>query len=77
MKKMFFTAIALVAFTGISMANTKETKKSVTPIKAKTTKMVVVGTPCQEMMLDAYETIIEIRNNGEDWKLLNYLLSKC
>lgn len=33
MKKMFFTAIALVAFSGASMANTIEEKKTIEPTK--------------------------------------------
>lgn len=80
MKKMFFTAIALVAFSGASMATTKEVKKD----KKEAKKTTTVETPCQEMMLDCYETIIKIReqNNGgkpvvEDWGLLNNLLSNC
>lgn len=76
MKKMFFTAIAVVAFSGASMANTKEIKRD--KKEAKKITKIAESTPCQEMMLDTYELIMKIRNNGkEDFKLLNDLLSKC
>ena len=74
---MVFTAIAVVAFTGVSMANTKEVK----PVakKIKTTKIVVKkATPCQELMMDTYTFIMDnIRGGGDDWALLNRLMSKC
>lgn len=40
MKKMFFTAIALLAFTAVSMANTKEVKTAKS-VKSKITKVVI------------------------------------
>ncbi|MEN9489304.1 MAG: hypothetical protein RL494_1569 [Bacteroidota bacterium] len=41
MKKVIFTAIAMIAFSGASMANTKEVKKEA----IKTTKEVVPALP--------------------------------
>ena len=47
MKKMFFTAIAVVAFMGSSMANTKE----VTHAKTRTAKVVLFRSRCDAIWL--------------------------
>ena len=79
MKKVFLSAIMVIAFSGASMANTIEdvSNESNLSIETNVSEEVVV-TSCVDMMLDAYETVMEIRNNGiEDWTLLNNLLSNC
>ena len=55
MKKMFFTAIALVAFSATSMANTIEVKEVVIPVEEKKEVVILKATPCQEAAMDAYE----------------------
>lgn len=79
MKKMFFTAIALIAFSGASMASTKEVKKEKKETK-KITK-VVVGTECQNKAVTKYELIMDedcgsVGCGGDDWNLLNALIAK-
>lgn len=55
MKKMFFTAIALVAFSGVSMANTKEVKSIKPVIKAKTIKKsAMLRTYCDQVWINGY-----------------------
>jgi hypothetical protein len=65
MKKMFFTAIAVVAFSGASIANTVEVKKE------------VVMFNCVGAALDYYEAVMDQNGGGDDWGFLNSLLSRC
>lgn len=62
MKKMFFTAIALVAFSGASMANTKEVKSIKPVVKAKTTKVVVLRTYCDQVWINGYTYALVVLN---------------
>ncbi len=87
MKKVFFTAIAMVAFSAVSFANTIEVKVEVVPVEKKSTNTVKVEDDkrtCQEIMVDVYETIMdgycgEIGSGcgGNSNSLLNYLMSAC
>ena len=58
MKKMFFTAIALVAFIGTSMANTKEVKETTVVVeKTNTTEPQteeLLRSRCDAIWLKAY-----------------------
>ena len=64
MKKLVFTAIAMVAFCGVSMANTIEVKVEVVPAKetipvretATTTKKEdLLRTPCDALWITAWQ----------------------
>ena len=59
MKKLMFTAIALVAFSGISMASTVE-------VKVKSNLMVLVGDVCDEIAYDTYYIWVS-RGFGEEF----------
>jgi hypothetical protein len=81
MKKMFFTAIALVAFSATSMANTAEVKE-VTISEGE--KEVVVKKSCLDIMLDVYEFFMDYECGeigsgcgGDDQVLLNELVGLC
>lgn len=79
MKKLVFTAFAVVAFSGVAMANSLEVKEST--ILNNELKIVEVqerATPCQDMMIDIYEYTMDTYNcGGDDINLLNALLSNC
>lgn len=53
MKKMFFTAIALVAFSGASMANTKEVKE----IEVATEKVIITQPKIEEVLRSRCDAI--------------------
>lgn len=75
-EKNVFTALAVVAFSGVAMANTVEVEKELVDI----VKFEEGGdaTPCQNMMLDIYDYTIDTYNGGgDDIDLLNALLSNC
>ena len=56
MKKVIFTAIAMIAFSGASMANTKEEKTRVVTLKAtKVVKKVLKRTPCGALCIQAWQ----------------------
>lgn len=68
-----FTAIAVIAFSGVSMAETKEVKREVKVVKDQ-----LEATPCQDMAIDIYEYVMNEYNcGGDDIGLLNALLSNC
>ncbi len=59
MKKMFFTAIALIAFTGTSMASTEEVKEAAVVVVEKTNTTEpqteeVLRSRCDAIWLKAY-----------------------
>ncbi|WP_394757914.1 hypothetical protein [Flavobacterium sp.] len=47
MKKLVFTAIAMIAFSGASMANTKEVKKT------------LIRTPCDTLWIHYYQFALD------------------
>lgn len=65
-----FTAIAVIAFSGVSMAETKEVKREVKVVKDQ-----LEATPCEDAAIDFYEVIIG--GNADNIDLLNELLSYC
>ncbi len=73
MKKLFFTAIAVIAFSGVSMAGTFEDPKDVNA--KQTNKEVLKPTPCQDAALNFYESIVG--NGPDNIPLLQHLLSYC
>lgn len=76
MKKLLFTALAVVVFSGVTMANNVEAKKLETKVIKE--NVVLKATPCQDMMIDIYEYTMNTYNNGgDDISLLNALLSNC
>lgn len=74
MKKLLFTAIAVIAFSGVSMAETKEVKFNKIEISV-VKKKEKEATPCQNAAINTYEQLIG--QGADDWDLLNALLSKC
>ena len=71
MKKLFFTAIAMIAFSGVSMANTIEEKEE-----------IVIVDDCQQNVIDYYESVMDEfcgspACGGDNPKLLNALMSIC
>ena len=73
MKKLVFTALAVVAFSGVAMANTEEVKKEV--IEIKENKEILEATPCEDRMIDLYE--YAIGDGPENIALLNKYLNIC
>jgi hypothetical protein len=73
MKKLVFTAIAAVVFSGVSFAGTKEVKEEV--VVNNESKEVLKATPCEDAAIDFYEIIIG--GGDDDIDLLNDLLSYC
>lgn len=83
MKKMIFTAMAVLAFSAVSMANTIEVKEEVvvnneSKVENTLNQDEQTATPCEDQAIDNYEYIMcEYNNGGDDIALLNYLLSFC
>ena len=79
MKKMFFTAIALVAFSSVSMANTIADEEVVRENEEKCSA-VIKRNPCIENAMDTLYCIAEA-NPGFDNVTLNgifqCLIAKC
>ncbi|WP_428223577.1 hypothetical protein [Flavobacterium sp.] len=72
MKKLVFTALAVVAFSGAGMAKTNSlniTKKN------QNIKTTIVKKTCKEIAIEFYEIIVG--DGSDDIKLLNRLLSYC
>ena len=78
MKKLIFTALAAVAFSGVAMANSTEVKYVIAmQTKAKEIK-ILQATPCEDAAIDTYELIISNRYDQEDdIGLLNDLIGLC
>ncbi|WP_159687583.1 hypothetical protein [Flavobacterium sp. 9R] len=75
MKKMIFTAMAVLAFSAVSVANTIEVKEEVV---VNNESKEVIGTPCEDSAINSYEEFINAFHDGEDdLDLLNDLLSVC
>jgi len=73
MKKLVFTAIAVIAFSGVSMAETTEVKSDVKVLAEQ-----LEATPCEDRAIDVYEYVMnEYNNGGDDIDLLNALLANC
>lgn len=76
MKKLFFTTIALIAFSGTSIANIKEINNYLLISKSK---IVILEekepTLCQDRAIALYERYIG--NGPDDWDLFNHLMSAC
>lgn len=81
MKKMIFTAMAVLAFSAVSMANTIEVKEEV--VVNNESKVEVLNTEgeatqCQETAINIYEFVMNTYNNGVDnLDLLHNLLAQC
>jgi hypothetical protein len=66
MKKLFFTAILVIAFSGVSMAKNVEVKKE-----------VVMFTPCQDRAINMYLAFVDCNGGNDDWAYLNQLMGGC
>ena len=78
MKKLVFTAFAVVAFSGVAMANTAEVKE-LTVLKNEI-KVVIIQqeeNSCQAAVIAYYEQVMENRGGGEDTLLLSSLMYNC
>jgi hypothetical protein len=77
MKKLVFTAIAVIAFSGVAMAETTEAKSEF-KILAEQVEATPSDDACQQNAIDAYERYIALyRNNVDDVDLLNAMMSIC
>lgn len=76
MKKLLFTALAVVAFSGVAMANSVEVEEStILNNVLKIVEKQEQATPCEDKALDFYELVID---GGEDnLTLLNELIGAC
>lgn len=73
MKKLVFTAIAVIAFSGVSMAETTEVKS-----KSSVVMEQLEDPSCYDNAIATYEYVIEHYNGGEDDVfLLDFLFSQC
>lgn len=73
MKKLLFTAIAVIAFSGVSMAETTAIKS-----QSNVEMQQIEATPCQNKALDTYEWLMDnFYSGGDNINLLNALLSNC
>ena len=80
MKKMIFTAMAVLAFSAVSMANTIEVKEEVVVNNESKVEVLVLekDKSCTDQAIVNYEYIMcEYNNGGDDIALLNFLLSYC
>ena len=80
MKKMIFTAIALVAFSATSMANTIEIKEVEIPVEE--VKEVLLKQTCKDRMMNHYEYTMDhdcgsVGCGGDNPALLNSLMALC
>jgi hypothetical protein len=87
MKKLVFTALAVVAFSGAAMAKTAEVKEEV--LVGKESEVVILAvqgpgdseataTPCQDAAINIYEYVMNTYNNGcDNLDLLHNLLAQC
>ena len=75
-KKLLFSAVAVLAFNGVAMANSVEEKESTTLNNELTImELLQQATPCEDKALDFYELVID---GGEDnLTLLNELIGAC
>lgn len=77
MKNVFFTAIALVAFSAASLANTIEVKEEVVPAKENTSKEVEVTAACRKAGGIAYAGVIAAGGSDSDagWICWNVIVA--
>ncbi len=76
MKKMFFTAIALVAFSATSMANTIEVKE-VEILEGEKEVLILRNPTCVLIMTYMYEYYVDYEGAEESVDFLNLLTSQC
>ena len=76
MKKLVFTALAVVAFSGVTFAGTKEVKEEVLLIKELEKKPEDFNV-CEQMAIDSYEYTLEYYEVTNAGALLNYLIGTC
>jgi hypothetical protein len=67
MKKIMFTAIAMVAFSGVSMAGTLELEAA--------NQLPIDKVKCQNAAIDYYIQVID--DGPDDPVLFNQLMSRC
>lgn len=76
MKKLVFTALAVVAFSGVAMAKTGEVKEEVV-VSSEIKKVSEDFNACEERAINTYESIISSYEVLDDLALLNYLIGRC
>ncbi|MDN3674889.1 hypothetical protein QWY99_17765 [Flavobacterium branchiarum] len=82
MKKLVFTALAVVAFCGVSMANTLEVGVEVKGATILENKIKVFYggdevRACELAAIDLYVKSLKVQDKEEDINLLNELIAKC
>lgn len=75
MKKLIFTAIAMVAFSGASMANTKEEKK--VTIETKKVEALVLRDKCLDAAVAAYQGSVASMGETAAMNLALKVLNAC
>jgi hypothetical protein len=81
MKKLVFTALAVVAFSGVAMAKTGEVKEEATLNNEIKVQKVLAEEEPSQCELDAVGTyeffMYEYNNGGDNIDLLNALIAVC
>jgi hypothetical protein len=78
MKKLFMTAIALIAFNGVSMGSNGIQKALDLDQTLEITTKELDKSTCEQTMIDTYNYIMDTYNEGgDDILLLNVLLGSC
>ncbi len=80
MKKLVFTAFAVVAFSGVAMANTTVVEEVIINSESKSDLIVAKVEPsqCELDAVGTYEFFMyEYNNGGDNIDLLNSLIAVC
>ena len=72
--RLLFSAVAVLAFNGVAMANSQE-GKLVSVFEENNAIALVQATPCQDLAIDIYES--KIGNGPDDLTFLNALMAMC
>ncbi|SHL53640.1 hypothetical protein [Flavobacterium saccharophilum] len=73
MKKLFFTAFAVVVFSSVAMANSTELKETTTLQNViKVVEVENQATPCENAAIDYYEA-----TGSNDPAFFTYLIAMC
>lgn len=77
-KKLLFSAVAVLAFNGVAMANSAEVKElTILNNELKIDPVTEETTPCQDNAISYYESVIKLRGGVEDTALLSSLMYHC
>jgi hypothetical protein len=79
MKKLLFTAIAIVAFSGVSMANTIADGEDVEKICVENVVLLQTDTPCADAANVMFHYLMDEMNNtfAQAWRLSQIAFNHC